>query len=178
MDVDPDDGLPLDGPVGSWAAEKHTRLQRYVDISRGVRRQFLTGPSRTANYIDLYCGSGKARVRDIGRIIDGSPLVAYRAALKGNQPFAEIHLADFDPAKYDAASARIRAAGGSAKTYPGKAEDVVGPLVKTLNPYGLHFAFLDPFNLADLPFSVLRELSALKHIDIPMSTSPCPARAY
>src|SRR5262249_1177993 len=133
--------------------------------------QFLIGPSHTATYIDLFCGSSKAGVRDTGRIIEGSPLVAYRAALKGNQPFSEIHLADSDQAKCDAAAARIRAVGGSAKpslgkAELGKAEDVVGPVVKTLHPYGLHFAFLDPFNLADLPFSVLVELSALKHVDI------------
>jgi hypothetical protein len=32
-----DDGLPLD-EVGPWAKEKHERLRKYVDISRGARR--------------------------------------------------------------------------------------------------------------------------------------------
>ena len=48
----------------------------------------------------------------------------------------------------------------------GNAEDTVGPIVKKLNPYGLHFVFLDPYNLEDLPFSVIEEFSRLKRIDI------------
>jgi three-Cys-motif partner protein len=38
--------------------------------------------------------------------------------------------------------------------------------VAGLNKYGLHFAFLDPFNLDDLPFSVIEALSRVKRIDL------------
>ena len=51
-----DDGLPLD-EVGAWAKEKHERLRRYVDISRGARRKFARGGT---TYVDLYCGTGRA----------------------------------------------------------------------------------------------------------------------
>jgi hypothetical protein len=60
-----DDGLPLD-EVGAWAKEKHERLRKYVDISRAARRKFVEGPGG-ASYIDLYCGSGRAVIRDRGR---------------------------------------------------------------------------------------------------------------
>lgn len=33
-----DDGLPI-SEVGVWTLEKHERLRRYVDISRGVRKK-------------------------------------------------------------------------------------------------------------------------------------------
>jgi three-Cys-motif partner protein len=164
-DIDPDDELPLD-EVGPWASEKHARLRRYVDIAHGVRRMFAAGASRTASYIDLFCGSGRAKVRDTGEIIDGSPLVAYRAAVASADPFTEIHLADVDRSRCEAAAARIAALGGTAKIYPGRADKLVGEVVQKLNPHGLHFAFLDPFNLGDLPFSVLAELAAVKRMDM------------
>jgi three-Cys-motif partner protein len=39
-------------------------------------------------------------------------------------------------------------------------------IASQLNPYGLHFAFLDPYNLDDLPFSVIEAFSRLKRIDL------------
>jgi three-Cys-motif partner protein len=38
-------------------------------------------------------------------------------------------------------------------------------VVGRLNPHGLHFAFLDPYNLDDLPFTVIETFSHLKPID-------------
>jgi three-Cys-motif partner protein len=38
--------------------------------------------------------------------------------------------------------------------------------VERLNRYGLHFVFLDPYNLQDLPFSVIKAFSGLKYIDM------------
>jgi three-Cys-motif partner protein len=37
--------------------------------------------------------------------------------------------------------------------------------VKDLNPSGLHFAFLDPYKLDSLPFSIIRKLAELKSMD-------------
>lgn len=62
IDRDPDDGLPLDDG-GPWAADKHARLNRFIDIAHGVRRKFIAGPSRTATYVDMFSGAGRARVR-------------------------------------------------------------------------------------------------------------------
>ena len=163
--LDPGDGLPLDD-VGAWADEKHARLRRFIDIAHGVRRKFIAGPSRTATYVDMFSGAGRARVRDTGEIIDGSPLVAYRAAANSKDLFTEIHLADADATRVNAAAARVRALGGSATIYPGRAQDVAAAIVARLHPHGLHFAFLDPYNLADLPFSVLTELATLKRMDM------------
>jgi three-Cys-motif partner protein len=131
-----------------------------------VRRKFITGPSHAATYIDLYCGAGRARVRDSEEIIDGSPLVAYRAAAASGDPFTEIYLADADAGRLNAAAARIAAAGGSAMTHSGRAEDAIKAIAGRLNPHGLHFAFLDPFNLGDLPFSVITELAATTRMDM------------
>jgi three-Cys-motif partner protein len=48
----------------------------------------------------------------------------------------------------------------------GPAQETARRIVKQLNPHGLHFAFLDPYNLQDLPFSVIQAFSRLKYIDM------------
>lgn len=159
-----DDGLPVD-EVGAWAKEKHDRLLKYVDISRAARRKFVEG-SGGATYIDLYCGTGRALVRETDETIDGSPLIAFKCAREGGVPFSEIHIADSNEEKCAAAAKRIANAGGRAATYVGPAEDTATRIVARLNKYGLHFAFLDPFNLDDLPFSVIEAFSRLKRIDL------------
>ena len=159
-----EDGLQLD-EVGLWAKEKHERLHKYVDISRAVRRKFLKR-SGCATYIDLFCGSGRCFIRDRNEKIDGSPLVAFKSARDGGEPFSEIHIADVEEEKVAAAAKRIADAGGVARTYVGKAEDIAPQIVARLNPYGLHFAFLDPYNLDALPFSVIEALGRLNHIDM------------
>ena len=35
-----------------------------------------------------------------------------------------------------------------------------------INPYGLHLAFLDPFNLAQLPFSIIERMLRVKRMDM------------
>src|SRR5215469_15424745 len=97
--------------VGDWVEEKHSRLRKYVDTYRNVRRKFLTGSSHSASYIDLFCGPGQCRIRDTQKILDGSPLVAWRSAQAGGQPFSEMHLGDMDSGFVDAACERIKRAG-------------------------------------------------------------------
>jgi three-Cys-motif partner protein len=166
MTADPSDGLPLD-EVGGWALEKHERLRKYIDASRGARRKFIP-PVGTggASYIDLYCGSGRAVIRDNGQIIDGSPLVAFKCARAGGAPFSEIHLADTDPERRMAAAGRIARAGSAANQHVGTALEAVKSVAEFLNPSGLHFAFLDPYNLQDLPFSIIETLSAFQRMDM------------
>ena len=80
--------------------------------------------------------------------------------------FSEIHIADASEESCRAAELRLVNAGGSPNIEIGDAEDTVVHIAKKLNPYGLHFAFLDPYNLEDLPFSVIEALCKFKHMDI------------
>lgn len=159
-----EDGLEID-EVGSWAKEKHARLRRYVDISRAVRGKFLR-QSGSATYVDLFCGAGRSFIRDTDEKIDGSPLVAFKSARDGGEPFSEIHIADVQEEKVSAASRRIAKAGAKVFSYVGKAEDVAPKIAARLDPHGLHFVFLDPYNLDSLPFSVIEAFGGLKHIDL------------
>lgn len=159
-----EDGLPLD-EVGSWVKDKHDRLRKYVDISRATRRKFVEG-SGGATYIDLYCGTGRAIIRETSEKVDGSPLVAFKTARAGNAGFSEIHVADASDESCRAAEKRLRSSGVVAQTYIGEAESTAVQIVSKLNPYGLHFVFLDPYNLQALPFSAIETFSKLKRVDL------------
>jgi three-Cys-motif partner protein len=165
-----DDGLPI-SDVGEWTLEKHERLRRYITITRAVRKKWLK-PTRAgcepagATYIDLFCGPGRSRIRDTGQIIDGSPLVAASAAQDGGAPFTRILLADEEPSLVRAACARLAAQGITAEPFEGPATETAREIVKALNPHGLHFAFLDPFNLGDLAFTVIEQLATFNRMDM------------
>lgn len=42
------------------------------------------------------------------------------------------------------------------------ADVAVGKIIAAVNPSGLHFAFLDPFNLEGLSFDIISKLSKLE----------------
>ncbi len=159
---DPEDGLPV-GCVGEWALDKHERLRKYVDISRAARAKFARAGS---TYIDPFCNYGRARIRETGEIIDGSPLVAYNIAREGGTPFSQIHLGDAHPNCVEVASQRLESRGARTTTYVGRAEETVNEIASNINRYGLHFAFLDPYNLEALPFSVVETLARVERMDI------------
>jgi three-Cys-motif partner protein len=159
-----DDGLPIQ-EVGPWAKEKHERLHKYVDISRAARRKFVEGTGG-ATYIDLFCGPGRAVIRDTNETIEGSPLVAYRCAIEAGVPFSSIYVADAAAEVGRACEKRLRAAGASPFMEVGVAQETAARIVGRLNPYGLHFVFLDPYNLEQLSFSVFEALASLKRVDI------------
>lgn len=160
----PEDSLPLIC-VGPWAEEKHARLQKYVDISRAVRRKFTKGRGG-ATYIDLFCGPGRARVRETDRIIDGSCFVAADEAIKSKSPYTEVHVADAHEPFVAVATERLRRLGVAVRPYVGPAERTAERVIAVLGRYGLHFAFLDPYDLKSLPFAVIQRLAALERIDM------------
>jgi three-Cys-motif partner protein len=166
MPVDPSDGLEVD-MVGPWAQDKHALLRLYITISSATRKKYLPPANDGgASYIDLYSGFGRSQVEDTTQIIDGSPLVAFKTARDEQARFSEIHLADVEEAKCETARQRIKALGDSAQCYVGEADVTVTRVVEAINPYGLHFAFLDPYSLQALPFSVIEALARIRRMDI------------
>jgi three-Cys-motif partner protein len=161
----PDDGLPIDD-VGEWTLDKHERLRKYIDITRAARRKYVNGPSRTSTYIDPFCGMGRARVRESGDVILGSPVLAYSVAKDGGVPFTDVYLGDLRPEAGRTSETRIERLGGTARIYVGRAEDTCREIVDQLNPYGLHFAFLDPYDLGGLSLEAIRQLARVKRIDL------------
>lgn len=157
--TDPEDGLPvLD--IGAWSLEKHERLRKYVDAAHGARGKFSSSA-----YVDLYCGPGRSRL-DTGAIVDGSPLVAFVSADKHGDQFTDFHIADREATFVEAARRRLERRGANVHAYVGEAPAVVGRVIDSLDPKGLHLAFLDPYDLASLPFTVIERLAAFKRIDL------------
>ena len=152
--------------VGGWAVEKHDYLARYLDISRGARQKFLGKGKAGATFIDLFCGTGRARIRETGQWIDGSPMAAWRIGQKGKAPFSEMLVADIDEERRRACIERLKRAGAPFRELTGSATEAARQVVTTVNRFGLHFAFLDPYNLYDLDFSIIQTLSELKRIDM------------
>ncbi|MBO0142286.1 three-Cys-motif partner protein TcmP [Agrobacterium sp. Ap1] len=162
--VNGDDGLPAED-VGPWAKQKHDFLCRYIDISRGARGKFI-GPGKAgATYIDVFCGPGRALVRK-GEFIDGSCVAAWRKSVEGGAPFSKVFIADKDETRLNAAAERLAAAGAPVEAFVGEAVDTTRLIVSRLDGYGLHFAFLDPYNLGVLNFDIFRTLAKRKRMDI------------
>jgi three-Cys-motif partner protein len=163
--LDRDDGLII-GEVGPWATEKHERLRKYIQASHGARARFLR-PQGTggASYIELYSGAGRSLITGTNQIIDGA-VVAFKAGRDSSHPFSEIHLSDLEAQNSSALAQRIKTLGGSATSRVGDASVVVDQVMSAINPYGLHLAFLDPFSLAQLPFSIIERMLRVQRMDM------------
>jgi three-Cys-motif partner protein len=159
-----EDGLPRT-IVGEWTREKHERLVKYVDITRAVRRKWRSW-GRETTYIELFCGPGQSRIKRTRRPIEGSPIRTTRTAKQGGVPYTSVYLADFDETFVDAVIKRMPKDAGKVHPYVGRAETTVDQIVKDLDPKGLHFAFLDPYKLDPLPFSIIEKLAKLKRMDM------------
>jgi three-Cys-motif partner protein len=114
----------------------------------------------------LYSGAGRSVIKDTNQIIDGSAVVAFNAGRASGHPFSEMHLSDLEAQNSAALAQRIKTLGGSATSYVGAASVVVDQVMNAINPYGLHLAFLDPFNLAQLPFSIIERMLRVKRMDM------------
>ncbi|MGH8777859.1 three-Cys-motif partner protein TcmP [Paraburkholderia sp.] len=157
--IDPADGLPV-MKVGAWSEDKHVALSRYVDAARKAR-----GKWPYASFIDLFSGPGRVMNRDSKTISDGGVLSAWRMSKKGGAPFNEIYIGDADADNVEACATRLRSAGANVQARVGKASETVDWVLDAL-PRGLHFAFLDPFNIEHLEFDIIRKLSVRPNIDI------------
>lgn len=157
--IDPADGLPV-MKVGAWSEDKHVALSRYVDAARKAR-----GKWSYTSFIDLFSGPGRVMNRDSKTISDGGVLSAWRMSKKGGAQFNEIYIADADADCVEACATRLRSAGAHVHACVGKASETVDWVLDAL-PAGLHFAFLDPFNIEHLDFEIIRKLASRRSIDI------------
>jgi three-Cys-motif partner protein len=110
-----------------------------------------------ATYIDPFCGPGRCRVRDSGEWIDGGVVAAWKKSSEGGAPFTQVYIGDLDAQRREAASNRLRQLGAPVVEIDGAATQSVQQIVAKLDPYGLHFAFLDPFNLEALDFGIFEK---------------------
>lgn len=168
--INGDDGL-LAGEVGVWVKQKHNFLQRYLDISRATRQKYVGPKNAGATYIDLFCATGRAKIKGTSEWVDGSPVSAWKISVAGGAKFSEMIIADLDDNARSACAERLKKLGAPVREISGSALDAVKMLPSILNPYGLHFAFIDPYSLGALNFEIIRSLSTLKRIDMMIHVS-------
>jgi three-Cys-motif partner protein len=157
-----DDNLVVE-VVGSWARDKLELLTDYVFASGGARKKYQQSG---AAFIDPFCGPGRSVVRGTSQYFDGSPVAAFKRSLESAGRFTAVKVSDGDPELLAIADKRLIALGAPVQTFAGPANSAIPKIVQSLNPNGLHLAFLDPYNLSSLSFSLFAELAKLKRIDV------------
>jgi three-Cys-motif partner protein len=75
-------------------------------------------------------------------------------------------IGDINPVAVGACKARLEALQAPVRDLEGPADTTVDAVLQFVNPNGLHLAYLDPFSLEDLPFSVIERLAKFRNIDI------------
>lgn len=160
-----DDGLLAD-EVGPWVAEKHALLTKYVNISRAARRMYVGQGKAGACYIDLFCSTGRSRIRDTEEWVDGSAIAAWKTSIATEAPFTKVIIGDAEAPRLDAARIRLERLGANVVALHGKAHETAALAAQAAGFYGLHFAFLDPYSLGALDYRTIQDLARLKRIDI------------
>jgi three-Cys-motif partner protein len=152
-----DDGL-LTPAVGDWAIDKYRLLKLYATLFTTSMR------SRWDELIsvDLFAGTGRAKIRGTERIVPASPLLA----LTVEHPFDRYVFCEADPQRMSALQVRVRQgfAGTDCRFVPGDVNANVDAILGELPAirHGrkfLTFCFVDPFSLKNLRFETISALS-------------------
>lgn len=159
------DGL-LREIVSEHAKDKHQLLRTYVELSSHARKRYREKGGRTA-YVELYCGTGRVRLRESREVADGSAVLVAKTAIAEAAPFDTVIVSDSDPGHAEACRTRLEAQGvGGVTKLTGKAHETVDDAIAKLPANALTQVLLDPYSLKALPFSTIERLAALPHVDI------------
>lgn len=156
-----DDGLSTN-PIGPWAEDKYRYVGMYAEMfSTGMKNRW---PRRV--YLDLFCGPGCSKVRDTGRVVLGSPMIA----LSLPDPFDAYVFADENLEALEALRLRVaRLVRQHAVTYiPGDANAAISRILETVSENSgektLSFCFLDPYKL-NIHFDTVRRIADGRAVD-------------
>jgi three-Cys-motif partner protein len=151
-----------DKGVGKWVPEdKHTLLAKMIDATRGARKQW---PNLIL--IDPFCGPGRIQVKGESFTRDGGAIIAWRQSCLSKVPFTKILIGDIKEDRARACEARLKALGAPVEVFVGPAAETVKEMRECV-PHSstLSLAYLDPYNLKFLYFSIIEDLSKIKKID-------------
>ncbi len=148
--------------VGKWVPEdKHTLLAKMIDGTKGARKRW---PNLIL--IDPFCGPGRIQVKGEDFTRDGGAVAAWRQSCLSKVPFTKILIGDINADRARACEARLNALGAPVEVFVGPAVDTVKRMKERVPMHSsLSLAYLDPYNLQYLAFSIIEELSKVKKID-------------
>jgi three-Cys-motif partner protein len=154
-----DDGLTTE-EIGDWGQEKYRLLSLYAQMFAASMKNKWD----CRVYVDLFAGSGRSKIKGTNRIIAGSPLVA----LGVDPKFDKYVFCEKDQDKLAALKTRVARDYSSANVdfQPGDANVGVAQIFQKIPRYAkdfkvLSFCFVDPYNLKDLAFDTIGQLSKL-----------------
>lgn len=139
-------------PVGPWSADKHKFLAAYIYAFTTAMRDKKWS---SLNYIDLFAGPGKLRIKNTERITWGSPLIAAHYPV-----FQNLFVCEKNKQAFDALTARLDQLNARSRivAFNSDCNDIVGEIVDQIPPRSLTLAFLDPYGL-HLDFKTVLALS-------------------
>lgn len=176
-DADPMPHLPVEHGrngegVGSWVPDmKHTFLAKYVEGTRRAREKF-----KQRVYVDLFCGPGRIQVKGEAATRPGGAQVAWAHSLLDDVAFTSCFVGDLDAERASACAERLTAMGAQATAFPGAAESTVDQVLGRIPRSALCLAYLDPYNLQYLSFSVIEKLARLNFVDFAVHFSTMDLR--
>ncbi len=123
--------------------------------------------------LDLYCGPGQVRVRDEKGGMPGGTLAALHTSLLAHRgqsaPFKRVLIGDLLAENVEPCATRLgRMFKGPIQEFVGPAETTVLDMVQQLPHRGIHLAYLDPYSIFVLPFSIIEALAGAGKVDIVM----------
>jgi three-Cys-motif partner protein len=157
-----DDGLIIP-EVGAWGEKKYKLVGGYCDIfTTGMRYKW-----GKLVYIDLFSGSGYARIKDTNKIVKSSALISLSIPNK----FDKYIFCEADEDKLNALKSRVE------REFPnidveyvlGDSNENISKIVSIVSKHTdtqgiLRFCFVDPFSL-NLKFETIDKLSRVGKID-------------
>jgi three-Cys-motif partner protein len=156
-----DDGLQV-REVGSWTEDKLFFWNRYIDITT---RAMVGHPKWPAGlvYVDLFAGPGICKLRESGRRIPGSTLIAANTP----KPFRAILAIELNADLANALAARLKnsPAAAVAKVFEGNCNTAINQLVPHIPERALTLGFIDPEAL-NVDFETVKKLSDCGQVDL------------
>lgn len=152
---------PSEQGVGWWVPEiKHTTLAKYISATRRAQAKF---PKRV--FIDPFCGPGRIQVKGEAATRPGGSMVAWQQSMASDCAFTSMLVGDLNGERASACESRLLAAGAPVKKFEGPAASTTLEMVGHVPGHALCLAYIDPYNLEFLSFSIIEALAKLKHID-------------
>lgn len=169
--VEGDDGLPAEEVV-EWVSDKHDLLCDYIQISTYARKKYLPPAGKGGStYIDLFCGPGRAKIKATGNFVDGGCVAAWLKSVASGAPFSKIIIGDLDEERLALAKSRLQGLGAPVVALAGSANDTAALAIRECPVGALNFAYLDPYSLGALDFSIISTLAKLYRIDVMVHVS-------
>lgn len=148
--------------VGWWVPQvKHTYLAEYIHATRKAQAKF---PRRVL--IDPFCGPGRIQVRGESITREGGATMAWHQSVASGCAFTNIFVGDINEARLHACEARLSSAGAPVQGLAGAATTTAPQMVRAVPSGALCLAYIDPYNLEFLSFSILESVAQLPHVDL------------